>query len=200
MYSVILYLSILISVFHILSHSTHNLIIADFINETEIKELGQISKSIQTAFAEKFAGYGIKIIDKTEDEDRDFICATKSETVLRGKAIQKDSIYISFKIEVGEERKTYFKKVPYNSQESLEQNMTIMMVKILHVFENNILSLVQITTEPSSAELVIDSRIRSLTPWESYLPKGNHRVKLYLGGYNPIDKNIVVLPGNNRFI
>ncbi|MFA6549606.1 MAG: PEGA domain-containing protein, partial [Candidatus Margulisiibacteriota bacterium] len=57
---------------------------------------------------------------------------------------------------------------------------------------------VQITSDPTYAHIIIDKKVKAVTPWESYLAPGNHGISLELAGYEPLEKKLVVTPGNNR--
>jgi hypothetical protein len=181
------------------SFPMHTLIIADCMNASGKQELDSLVGPLTQVFGGKFADYGIQIADKTGSDTRRYLTSSNRETLLKIKAAGNPAVTtLSFSMEMGDDRKNYAKEIPYNPEESLEQNLTVMLVKILHVFESNILSRVQIASDPSLARMTVDKNIRAITPWESYLAPGNHELVLSLEGYSTLEKIIAVTPGNNR--
>ncbi len=176
----------------------HNLIISEYSNSTGKQALDSVAAPIKEIFGSKFAAYGIEVLDATNSDTREFLSSNSHETILKIKAEGDAATNIVFTIEVGDDRKIYTKQITYNDMESMDQNITVMTVKILHVFESAILSRVQITSDPTFAHIIIDKKVKAVTPWESYLAPGNHDISLELAGYEPLEKKLVVTPGNNR--
>jgi hypothetical protein len=181
------------------SWAAHELILADFSNKSSRTELSSIATPMQEVLSAKFSPYGIRGIDRTQDPSRQNLVSTQSRTLIRGELIEGDTLLLRFTLEIGDDRRMVVKEAVYNPLETLDQNLTVISVKILHALEENVLSRVQIVSDPSITTLSLDNRIQSETPWESYLSNGRHSLHLSLAGYLPLEKEISVAPGNNRF-
>lgn len=178
--------------------SLHTIIIADYRNNTSKEALDSLDSPLKEVFAAKFAGYGIQLENRTQSDTRSFLTSNTHETILRIQADGSASAILNFSIETGDDHKIQTKQIAYNFEEDIEQNLTAMAIKILHVFENTILSRVQITSDPTFAPILIDNKLKASTPWESYLPTGNHELAIKLEGFEPLEKTLAIVPGSNR--
>ncbi|MFH0920043.1 MAG: PEGA domain-containing protein [Fibrobacterota bacterium] len=172
----------------------------DFSNQTTRTELSFLAGPLVENFSIKFSPYGIHAFDRTNDPAGTAMVSSLTQTILRCEALETDSSpVIRLRLETGDDRRMLVKDVPYNLQEPLDQNLTIIGVKILHAMEESVLSRVQVISNPSIASLTLDGRIQNETPWESYLSNGRHLLKFSLAGYEPLETSIAIAPGNNRF-
>lgn len=177
---------------------SHSLILGGFKNRSACKTLDSLPDALSRAFDGKFTGFGIKVI-RHENEGASQYYSTMEETILFTECSGADTIWVRFRIETGDDRRVFQKEFVYDTQAALDQNIVVMMVKIMAVFENQILSITQVASEPLFADLMIDNASVRKTPWEGRLSRGPHLLRLTMPGYVPFEKRITVLPGNNRF-
>jgi len=181
------------------AHAAHDLVLVDFTNRSGRTELTHIAESMQKVFSEKFAPYGVMVIDRSADSNRFSQVSSQNRTILRAEASGDTQTVLRFFLETGDDRKTVVKDIPYAPEEGLDRNLTLVAVKILDALEENILARTQIVTDPTVAALTIDNRIQTETPWESFLTTGRHSCRISKPGFGSIDRDIAVVQGNNRF-
>jgi len=176
-----------------------DILIADFSNQTSLTELESLPKMLAALSAERFAPYGIKVEDRTTSSDRAQLYSNRSQAVIRIMATGDTEVLLTLKVEAGDGRKTFVKEMAYHLEEGVERTVGALLLKISTVFEESILARVQITTEPSFITLTLDGRVRTKTPWESFISVGDHSLKLASPGYVSYSETIVIAPGSNRF-
>jgi hypothetical protein len=98
----------------------------------------------------------------------------------------------------GIEGKTFRREIPYDGGASLTDNARALSLKLLNLFERQILSRVQVKSDPPGATVEIDT-LNGFTPFESFLTTGPHVLTLRLDRHFPVAETLMVSPGNNRF-
>jgi hypothetical protein len=177
----------------------HRLIIKSFVNQTGLAALDSIPRQLNAVLEQGFMDYGVAIVDASGDSAAETPQAGGDVSVLDIRVEGEGAGLVRMTILAGPESRRYNKTYPYNPGESASRNATAMLIKIQSVFEENILGRIQVLSEPSGAGVIIDSLVRASTPWEAHLSAGNHRLHLFLDGFKPIDQDVTVMRGNNRF-
>ncbi|OGJ86766.1 MAG: hypothetical protein A2268_13930 [Candidatus Raymondbacteria bacterium RifOxyA12_full_50_37] len=180
-------------------YAAHTLVLGEFTNQSGNPALDSIQSVLETELIRQAGGHGLQVVGVSQAGEETGISAAADRSILHVQANAGSPAIITATIETGSTSKTHEKTILYNSEESIAQNMTILIVKILHVLEEQASARVQIFSEPSEAQLVINRKIMAATPWESVLPYGSHQVNLMKNKYAPISETIAVVPGNNQF-
>jgi hypothetical protein len=177
------------------------LVLASCTYSSDTSTIINIEDSLTSVFAPRLLNYGLILIDSAKIPSYETCYPTESRSVLRCQISSTSSseMRIRFSVITGKDGAKYERDLIWDKAQSARQNLTLMTSKLIRLFEENLLARVQLQSDPSSANLLIDGTIKTVTPFETFLPLGRHKFFLTLKGYDNLETSEVVAPGNNRF-
>jgi hypothetical protein len=183
-------------------NGSKTILIYDFQNNTGQSRWDRACDSIPECLAREFKPYHIQvqIKDSIIKQPEQAPASSDEETIIFGYLHEENGrikIRGYFKMDV--EQTLFKKEIEYKSNESAEENVRSLALKIIYAYEKKHLANLQIFTDPEGAEIFIGSDSVGKSPWEALFPKGHHTMLIQMNGCLPAIKEFVVGKGENKF-
>jgi hypothetical protein len=175
------------------------LLFAGCVRMGETTVLPSFEDSLKSVLSPRLLNYGLILADSAKISKGEVCYPSASRFVMRCNITEGADLRIRFSVVAKKDEDSYDREIIWEPSQTVRQNLTLVCTKLIRLFEDNLLARVQLSSEPSYANLVIDETIKAITPFETFLPLGRHDFKLELEGHDKLEVREVVAPGNNRF-